>query len=64
MPEYLVVHRAGEIYKLRFQHTEPELYHLVSPPGIFYAIIGWEYERVRGWLEERGFKYYWEKDND
>ena len=61
--EYMIVHRAGEIYKLRFKY-ETDLCYLVSEPGIFHTIHGWEAGKVMGWLEERGFTYYWERDND
>jgi rhamnogalacturonyl hydrolase YesR len=62
--EYMIVHRAGEIYKLRFKYETDELLYLEANTGIFYAIHGWEASKVMGWLEERNFKYYWERDGD
>lgn len=62
--EYLIVHRAGEIYKLRFKCETDELLYLSSDPGIFYSINGWEVERVMTWLEERSFEHYWERNAD
>lgn len=62
MAEYLIVHRAGEIYKLRFV---PEGTTLVvkADQGIFYPIDGWLQHRALNWLDDRGFEYYWEDDN-
>lgn len=62
--EYMIVHRAGEIYKLRFKYETDDRYYLITDSSIFYAIQGWEAGKVMTWLEERGFEYYWERDND
>lgn len=62
--EYLIVHRAGEIYKLRFKHEADDLYYLETNVAIFYPVYGWELDKVKGWLDERGFEYYWESDHD
>lgn len=63
--EYMIVHRAGEIYKLRFRYDEiSKRCYLESNPGIFYPIFGWEAGKVIDWLQERSFEYYWETDHD
>lgn len=62
MAEYLIVHRAAEIYKLRFMPEGTEL--VVSTGiGIFYPIDGWLQRQALDWLDDRGFEYYWEDDN-
>lgn len=67
MMEYLVVHRAAEIYKLHFEYQPviggEELF-LVTNTGIFYPVYGYSATRVMNWLDDRGFEYYWERDND
>lgn len=64
--ECMIVHRADEIHKLCFKHEEEGKYYLEPHPSasIFHPIIGWEADVVMMWLEQRGFEYYWEKDND
>lgn len=62
--EYMIAHREGEIYKLRFKYETDELLYLEAPIGIFLTIHGWEAGKVMAWLEERSFEHYWERDND
>lgn len=64
MGEYLIVHRAGEIYKLRFQFQAPDFVRLTTDISIFYPVYGWELSKVLTWLDERNFEYYWETDHD
>lgn len=64
MMVYLIVHRRGEIYKLRFKHEADELFYLEPYIGQFHAIVGWESNKVLTWLEEHGFDHYWESDHD
>jgi hypothetical protein len=61
---YMIVHRAGEIHKLRFKHEDEDMYICETNTGIFHPIHGWNHVKVMVWLEERGFEYYWESDHD
>lgn len=63
--EYMIVHRANEIYKLRFKYETDDLLYLEPHPSacVFNPIIGWEAGKVKTWLEERNFEHYWERDS-
>lgn len=62
--EYLIVHRAGEIYRLRFDREGEDLFLSINTPGLFYPVHGFSDARVKNWLDDRGFEYYWETDHD
>lgn len=64
MRRYLIVHRAGEIYKLRFVEAEPDLWVASNLTGIFYPLEGWTAALAMNWLDERNFEYYWEDGDD
>lgn len=63
--EYMIVHRDDVIYRFRFRlHANDRL--LLEPriELVFQPIQGWDAERVKAWLVERNFEYYWEGYND
>lgn len=73
MMEYLIVHRGDKIYRLCFDRDGEELYHrqqdlyqhqLKTDDLIFHPINGWIAHKVMEWLDDRGFEYHWEQDND
>lgn len=63
--EYMLVHRGTEIYKLTFRLRANDRL-LLEPHDnvVFSPIQGWEAERVKVWLVDRGFEYYWEGYNE
>lgn len=64
--EYLIIHRSDSIYKLRFERDGEELYYhqQIHDAVFFRPVNGWLAHRVMNWLDDRGFEYHWEKDND
>lgn len=64
--EYLIIHRGDSIYRLRFDREGEELYYkqLTNDAIIFHPVNGWLAHRVMNWLDDRGFEYNWEGNND
>ena len=63
--EWMIVHRNGAIYRLRFKLEEIDEHVLIGEvPELFQSIKGWDVNRVMTWLDEHDYDYYWESSHD